>query len=40
MQHRTQWTDGMTRIADGTIADAPDEYLATVREFMTREVPK
>ena len=40
MQHRTQWTDGMTRIADGTIADAPAEYLETVREFMTREVPK
>jgi len=40
MQHRTQWTDGMTRIADGTVADAPAEYLETVREFMTREVPK
>ena len=40
MQHRTQWIDGMTRIAEGTIADAPAEYLAVVREFMTREVPK
>ena len=38
MQHRTQWIDGMTRIADGTIADAPAEYIETVREFMTREV--
>jgi len=38
MQHRTQWIDGMTRIADGTIGDAPAEYLETVREFMTREV--
>ena len=40
MQHRTQWIDGMTRIADGTIADAPAEYLAMVREFMTRELTK
>lgn len=38
MQHRTQWIDGMTRIADGTIDDASAEYLEMVREFMTREV--
>ena len=38
MQHRTQWIDGMTRIADGTIDDAPAEYVAMVREFMIREV--
>ena len=38
MQHLTQWSDGMTRIADGTIADAPPELVATVRDFLTREV--
>ena len=38
MQHLTQWSDGMTRIADGTIDDAPAELIATVRDFLTREV--
>ena len=38
MQHLTQWSDGMTRIADGTIDDAPDELVAMVRDFLTREV--
>ena len=38
MQHLTQWSDGMTRIADGTIDDAPAELVATVRDFLTREV--
>ena len=38
MQHLTQWSDGMTRIADGTIDDAPAEFVAVVRDFMTREV--
>ena len=38
MQHLTQWSDGMTRIIEGTIDDAPEEYKATVRDFMTREV--
>ena len=39
MQHLTQWSDGMTRIADGTIGEAPEELVAMVREFMTREEP-
>ena len=38
MQHATQWSDGMTRIADGTIADAPAEFVAMVRDYLTREV--
>lgn len=38
MQHLTQWSDGMTRIADGVIDDAPAELVATVRDFLTREV--
>lgn len=38
MQHLTQWSDGMTRIADGMIDDAPAELVATVRDFLTREV--
>jgi len=36
MQHREQWIDGMSRIIDGTIADAPEEEMALVREYLTR----
>ncbi len=36
MQHLTQWGDGMTRIMDGTIQDAPPEYTALVRKYLTR----
>ena len=38
IQHNTQWMDGLTRIANGTINEAPEEYLAMVREYMTRKV--
>ena len=37
IQHASQWTDGMSRIMDGTIGEAPAEMIAMVREFMTRE---
>ena len=38
MQHRTQWTDGLTRIADGTISDAPADLVKMVADYMTREI--
>ena len=38
MQHRTQWIDGLSRIADGTIADAPADLVKRVADYMTREV--
>ena len=38
IQHSTQWLDGLTRIADGTINDVPEEYLDMVKEYMTRKV--
>ena len=38
IQHSTQWVDGLTRIADGTIGDVDDSMLALVREFMTKKV--
>ena len=38
MQHRMQWIDGMSRIADGVIDDAPEELVSLVREYMNREV--
>lgn len=37
IQHSTQWRDGLTRIADGTIGDVPEEYLQMVKEYMTRK---
>ncbi|MBQ6470703.1 MAG: CapA family protein [Victivallales bacterium] len=37
-QHRTQWIDGLTRVADLTIDDAPEELVALVREYQTRRV--
>ena len=37
MQHLTQWSDGMTRIADGTIEEAPADLVDVVRDFMTRK---
>jgi hypothetical protein len=40
MQHRMQWIDGMNRIADGTIDDAPAELVELVRDFLKREVEK
>ena len=38
MQHRTQWIDGLSRIADGTIADAPADLVKMVADYMTREI--
>ena len=38
IQHSSQWIDGMSRIMNGTIADAPQEMVAMVREFMTRRI--
>lgn len=38
VQHSTQWIDGMSRIMAGSIGDAPAEMVATVREFLTREI--
>ena len=38
IQHSSQWIDGMSRIIDGTIADAPAEMVDMVREFMTKEL--
>ncbi|MBR2720434.1 MAG: hypothetical protein IKB74_03770, partial [Lentisphaeria bacterium] len=38
IQHNSQWIDGMTRIINGNIADAPAEMIDLVREFMTREL--
>ena len=38
IQHSSQWIDGMTRIINGNIADAPAEMIDLVREFMTREL--
>lgn len=38
IQHSSQWIDGMTRIVNGNIEDAPAEMIEMVREFMTREL--
>lgn len=38
MQHRTQWIDGMSRIAENSLDDAPERFVALVREYLTREV--
>ena len=38
MQHRMQWIDGLSRIADGSIADAPADLVEVVADYMTREV--
>ena len=38
VQHSTQWIDGMSRIVDGKISDAPAELVAMVKRFMTEEV--
>lgn len=38
IQHSSQWIDGMTRIIDGTIDQAPAEMVELVREFMTKEL--
>ncbi len=40
MQHCTQWRDGLSRIVDGTIGDAPAEYVDMVRHYHTRKVEK
>lgn len=37
MQHSTEWSDGMTRIMEQKISDVPPEYLAMVKNYMTRE---
>jgi hypothetical protein len=38
IQHSSQWIDGMSRIMAGNIGEAPEELIAMVREFMTREL--
>ncbi len=38
IQHSSQWTDGMTRIMNGTIDDAPDEMKKLVNAFLTEEL--
>lgn len=38
IQHSTQWVDGLTRIAEGTIDDVDPEMLEMIRDFMTRKV--
>ena len=38
IQHSSQWIDGMTRIINGTISQAPSEMIELVKEFMTREL--
>ena len=37
VQHSSQWIDGMTRIVNGNIADAPQDMIDLVQEFLTRE---
>jgi hypothetical protein len=38
VQHSSQWIDGMTRIVNGSIADAPQDMIDLVQEFLTREI--
>ena len=38
IQHSSQWIDGMTRIMNGEIGNAPAEMVAMVEEFMTKEL--
>ena len=38
IQHSSQWIDGMTRIVNGNIDDAPAEMIDMVKEFMSREL--
>ncbi|MCQ2352862.1 MAG: CapA family protein [Victivallaceae bacterium] len=38
MQHATQWRDGLSRIIDGTISDAPEKYVEMVKRYLTRKV--
>ncbi|MBR1953039.1 MAG: CapA family protein, partial [Lentisphaeria bacterium] len=38
VQHSSQWIDGMTRIVNGNIADAPQDMIDLVQEFLTREI--
>ena len=38
VQHSSQWIDGMTRIVNGNIADAPQDMIDLVKEFLTREL--
>ena len=38
IQHSSLWIDGMTRIVNGNIADAPQDMIALVQEFLTREI--
>ncbi|MCQ2379776.1 MAG: CapA family protein [Victivallaceae bacterium] len=37
-QHNTQWRDGLERIIDGTISNAPAEYVEMVERYHTRTV--
>ena len=38
IQHSSQWIDGMTRIINGTLDDAPEEMILLVNEFLTRKL--
>ena len=40
MQHRMHWTDGLTRIADDTIADADPELVALTEKYFREELPR
>ena len=40
MQHRMHWTDGLTRIADDTIADADPELVALTEQYFHQELPQ
>lgn len=40
MQHRMHWTDGLTRIADDTIADADPELVALTEKYFHQELPQ
>ena len=40
MQHRMHWTDGLTRIADDTIADADPELVGLTGKYFRQELPQ
>jgi len=39
MQHRMHWTDGLTRIADGTIGEADPELIKLVDAYFNERLP-
>lgn len=40
MQHRMHWTDGLTRIADGTIEQADPELIALTDAYFNERLPE